>query len=89
MGGVVAGGGEKNEPEGVEGADMEGEEGVGEEGGEDVGGPDAAERQFAGVAAFWGWGEGRGGVDGGGGGAVLEVVGFAVGTLGVGGGVHV
>jgi len=86
---IVAGCGEEDEPEGVEGADMEGKEGVGEEGGEDVSGPDAAEGEFAGGAAFREGSKGRGRVDGGGRCAVFEVVGFGTGAVGVGGGVDV
>lgn len=75
---VEAGGGEVDEPEVVEGADVHGEEEVAEEGAEDVGCPDAAEGEFA----FWFWFGGGGGVFGE---AGFEFV--AVGAGGGGGGV--
>ena len=75
---VEAWGGEVDEPEVVEGADVHGEDEVAEEGEEDVASPDAVEGEFA--FGFW---FGRGGV--GFGEAGFEFV--AVGTAGGGGGV--
>lgn len=46
-GGIEARGGEVDEPEVVEGADVHGEEEVAEEGEEDVAGPDSVEGEFA------------------------------------------
>ena len=59
-GGVEAWGGEVDEPEVAEGADVHGEDEVAEEGAEDVGGPDAAEREFAFGFRFGGGGGGFG-----------------------------
>ena len=80
---VEAWGGEVDEPEVVEDADVHGEDEVAEEGAEDVGGPDAVKGEF--VFGFW-FGFGQGGfefVAVGAGGGEGRVDGVAAGDGGV------
>lgn len=75
---VEARGGEEDEPEVIESADVKCEEGVGEEHEKDIAGPDAAEGELL-QAAFGEGCKGRGGLDGSSGGSIFQIVAFSAG----------